>query len=224
MNWGDLLTAFIKAHKKYQKAYLSLAYIPKEGYWFGASPEVFLEKRGGSFMIDALAGTLPNTDNVKPKWRAKEIDEQKYVVEYVKKVLKDLNITDFKYEHTESINAGPVWHLRTRFKISNVPDIEKLMTVLHPTPAVCGTPRKEAYDFINKNEVHQRGWYSGYWGPVNFNKTKDLRFYVNLRCLHADSDSLTLFAGGGITSASKLDEEWAETDFKMTTLLDVLAL
>ena len=220
----DLFTAFIKAHKRYKNAYLSLAYIPGEGYWFGASPEVFLEKRDGAFMIDALAGTLPNTNNVKPKWRAKELDEQNYVVEYVKRVLKDLDITDFKYEKPESINAGPVWHLRTRFQINDVPDIEKLMTVLHPTPAVCGTPRIKAYDFINKNEGHQRGWYSGYWGPVNFNKAKDLRLYVNLRCLHADSECLTLFAGGGITSASKLEEEWAETDFKMTTLLDVLAL
>lgn len=223
LTWDVLFNAFIKAGEKYPQAYVSLVFIPGEGYWFGATPEVFLEKRDGLYMIDALAGSLPIIDIDKPIWRDKEIEEQRFVAEYVKNVLNMLQISNYEIDGPESICAGPVWHLRTRFRLNNVPDVEKLISVLHPTPAVCGTPRNDAYEFINNNEDHKRGWYSGYWGPVNFNKAKDLRLYVNLRCLHADSGCLTLFAGGGITKASKLEEEWAETEFKMKTLMDVIA-
>ena len=223
VTWDMLFNAFIKAGEKYPQAYISLVFIPGEGYWFGATPEVFLEKRDGLYMIDALAGSMPYKPGIKPLWRDKEVEEQRFVTEYVKKVLNKLQISDYKYNGPESINAGPVWHLRTRFNIKNVPNVEKLISVLHPTPAVCGIPRNEAYEFINKNEDHHRGWYSGYWGPVNYNKAGDFRLYVNLRCMHTDSGCLTFFAGGGITKASKLEEEWSETEFKMTTLMDVIA-
>jgi isochorismate synthase len=85
-------------------------------------------------------------------------------------------------------------------------------------------PKWESMDFIVANEPYERSWYTGFWGPVNLANKEGVQFYVNLRCLHWSGKRLSLFAGGGITLGSELDKEWEETEVKMNTLRDVLAL
>ena len=53
-----------------------------------------------------------------------------------------------------SARAGEVSHLKSDFFFS-LPNPEKLgdvLQLLHPTPAVCGLPKEEAYHFIIENE------------------------------------------------------------------------
>lgn len=58
--------------------------------------------------------------------------------------------------------AGALSHLKTDFHFS-LPDSNKLgnlLNLLHPTPAVCGLPKEEAYRFIQDNEKYDRRYYS----------------------------------------------------------------
>jgi isochorismate synthase len=97
-----------------------------------------------------------------------------------------------------------------------------LTKVLHPTPAVCGTPQKVAKVFIHKNENYDREYYTGFLGPVSgLEDRSDL--YVNVRCMKMGTKTAFLYVGGGITEASQPLEEWEETQDKLQTMLQVLA-
>ena len=121
-----------------------------------------------------------------------------------------------------TIAAGNLLHLRTTFlyKALSVSQWQKIVKRLHPTPAVAGLPRKRAVDFILKNEPSQRGFYSGYLGPVNTGG--DINLFVNLRCMQVLENKLALYVGCGITKDSDPELEWQESKIKTQTLLAVL--
>jgi isochorismate synthase len=95
-----------------------------------------------------------------------------------------------------------------------------LLQALHPTPAVSGLPKEEAFRFIEENEGYDRLYYSGFLGMLD--AERETGIYVNLRCMHIAHDSLTLFAGGGLLASSSLEDEWEETEYKLKTMLDIL--
>ena len=120
------------------------------------------------------------------------------------------------------MRAGNLLHLQTRFQVDseriNFPQMASVMLeLLHPTSAVCGMPKDIAFDFIQKNEEYDRGFYSGYLGPVNINSITHL--FVNLRSLKISGSQITLFAGCGITADSTPEKEWIETEMKLKTII-----
>jgi isochorismate synthase len=94
-----------------------------------------------------------------------------------------------------------------------------LLNELHPTPAVCGIPLKEAQRIIDMTEEHERLDYTGFLGPVSPSKS---HVFVNLRSAMIINQNIFLFLGGGITEGSIPEEEWKETELKANTLLDIL--
>lgn len=65
-----------------------------------------------------------------------------------------------------------------------------MLQELHPTPAVCGLPKEEAYQFILQTEPHDRLFYSGIIGWID--PQGDTTLYVNLRCMHVEGNTATL--------------------------------
>ena len=121
-----------------------------------------------------------------------------------------------------SARAGELAHLKSDFRFT-LPDNQKLgdlINLLHPTPAVCGLPKEDAYQFILQHEGYDRSYYSGFIGWISPSGHTDL--YVNLRCMNIHADTYTLFAGGGLLASSKLEEEWNETEDKMNTMRNIL--
>ena len=156
-------------------------------------------------------------------WEKKEIEEQKFVSEYIRNIFYKLNITDYQQSKTYTKSAGNVFHLQTDFEFSSDKIENKLgefIHELHPTPAVCGTPKEASLSYILKNETHNREYYSGFLGTVNMKANTDL--FVNLRCMKILPDRLALFVGGGLTKGSVPEKEWEETVLKTETLLALL--
>ena len=122
----------------------------------------------------------------------------------------------------ETITAGNLLHLRTMFTFHKISKNKwpEVVTQLHPTPAVAGLPKKESIDYIQKHEIANRGYYSGYLGPINIDKQVNL--FVNLRCMQVLKSKLAVYVGCGITSESKPQDEWKESKMKSETLLSVL--
>lgn len=193
--------------------------------WMGATPEPLLKARNGKMNTVSLAGTRPLSDknlNI-GAWNSKERLEQEYVTRYITKVLSKFNLQNVELEGPYTKRAGNLVHLRTDFSFSSEALKNKLrsfLSELHPTPAVCGMPRKESLDLIARLEKHNREYYSGFLGPVGLND--QLTLFVNLRCMKVLTDKLALFIGGGITSDSVPEEEWQETEIKAETLLSVI--
>lgn len=216
------LTAFRKACRRYIHSYVYLCYTPQTGMWLGSTPEIILSGGKGNWHTVALAGTQPLQNGELPQtWDDKQKQEQEYVASYIRNQLLSLGI-----HATESkpypAYAGALSHLKTDFRFSQNGSRKpgELLKVLHPTPAVCGLPKEEAYRFILEHEKYHRNYYSGFIGRLQPDKQTDL--YVNLRCMHITDQDLTLYAGGGLLSSSELNDEWQETERKLQTMKQII--
>lgn len=236
------LSIFKRLIQTYGNAFCYFWHHPKVGTWLGATPEILLKSRGNAFVTMSLAGTQMVSEKEKePTWAQKELNEQQLVTDYITKALKD-HTTDLKIGGLESVQAGQLWHLRT--KVSGRFEKEKLgslIKALHPTPAVCGIPKNNAKKFILENEQYDRMFYTGFIGELNLKNEEErslnprnkenkayksiieaTELFVNLRCMKMEGSTATLFVGGGITADSEPWKEWEETQNKSQTILKVL--
>ena len=218
---GDLFQLFKTLKEMYKNAFVYLFNLPGIGCWMGASPEVFVTQNGDTYETVALAGTQRNLgiplENV--FWGEKEIEEQAIVERYIEEKLQQQKVN---YQKTSpyTSQAGKLLHLKTKFRFRPTSDLFNFFKVLHPTPAVCGIPKQAAKDFILQHEQHERGYYSGFLGPLNIENKSNL--FVNLRCMQVFKDKFALYVGGGITADSIGEKEWDETEIKSQTLIDVI--
>lgn len=210
--------AFYAACKRYTRSYVYLCHTPETGTWLGGTPEILLSGQAGRWHTVALAGTQPlQQDRLPEIWDDKNRREQQLVASYIRTQLSSLGIRP-EEEGPYATRAGELSHLKSDFRFS-LPGNNKLgdlLKLLHPTPAVCGLPKEEAYRFILTNEGYDRRYYSGFIGWLNPDAQSDL--YVNLRCMQIQEQTLTLYAGGGLLPSSQLDDEWQETEDKMQTM------
>ncbi|MCR9065847.1 MAG: chorismate-binding protein [Cytophagales bacterium] len=227
----DAVAHFRKICQKYPGVFCSMVFLPSiNELWIGASPETLVRQNSDSFFETmALAGTQSAFDNdgieiecPEALWRQKEIEEQALVSRYIINCFKKIRVREFSEIGPKTVRAGNLLHLQTRFQVDsgriNFPQMASVMLeLLHPTSAVCGMPKDIAFDFIQKNEEYDRGFYSGYLGPVNINSITHL--FVNLRSLKISGSQITLFAGCGITADSTPEKEWIETEMKLKTII-----
>lgn len=216
------LAAFVRACNNYPRMMIYLCHTPVSGTWVGSTPEILLSGHGKEWHTVALAGTMPMQNEVMPMdWDKKSQDEQGYVADYIRRIIKKFgNKMNEKGPYTA--RAGQLVHLKTDFYflLKNTDNIGNLLQELHPTPAVCGLPKEDAFRFILENEGYDRSYYSGFIGWLDTEGHTDL--YVNLRCMEIKPGETTLYAGGGILASSEIESEWTETGDKMNTMKSIL--
>ncbi len=203
---------------QYPAAFCYLIASEHFGTWIGATPEVLAKSEGKYLETIALAGT--HAASIKSTWTEKESEEHEYVVAAINQTLARNACENIQKSETYEVNAGPVVHLKTDFSAeitSNSP--WAIAMDLHPTPAVCGTPRMNALDLILSREMHQRDLYAG---VIGWNDQSSTRLFVNLRCAQLIDQQAFLYVGGGFTKDSIPDMEWDETENKARTLLNVI--
>ncbi|MFQ5637244.1 MAG: isochorismate synthase [bacterium] len=207
--------------RNYPNAFVSLVSIPGLGTWLGASPELLLSLTETQLVTVSLAGTQIPVSNSPVVWGEKELEEQAIVSDYIRDCFVKQSITGFTEIGPETMKIGELLHLRTKFCLRLSRNhgkqvASRLLTALHPTPAVCGVPKTESLDFIRECEAFEREFYAGYLGPVNL--CSQTHLFVNLRCLQLQQQSAFLYAGAGITKDSVPEKEWLETELKLNSL------
>lgn len=216
------LNTFVKACNAYPRMMIYLCHTPTTGTWLGSTPEILLSGHAQNWNTVALAGTMPIVDNEETaEWSAKNKEEQALVAEYVRKIVKKHG-RKMAEKGPYTARAGQLVHLKTdfHFQLKETGFLGDLLKELHPTPAVCGIPKSEAYQFIPENEGYERRYYSGFIGWLDPEGTTDI--YVNLRCMEIRANQAKLYAGGGILSSSEVRSEWEETGEKLKTMKNIL--
>lgn len=205
----------------YPQLMVYMCYTQAFGLWIGCTPEIILDGCGNKFHTIALAGTqtiLPG--GIIRKWNDKNVREQELVKTYISETITPFSsVLDISSPY--SFRAGGLAHIRTDF-FFELKDGVKVTTVLqaiHPTPAVCGLPQKEAYRFICENEEHDRRYYAGIVGPV---RNKEIHLYVNLRCAELFKHAARVYVGGGLLRESEEASEYDELKAKMKTIKSLL--
>ena len=218
---------FRRACERYPRMFISLVYTEKSGYWLTATPEILLEKQDSQWRTIALAGTMKlegeqlNGEGETLAWSTKNIQEQRIVATYITECLEQFT-GDFQEEGPRTVRAANLVHLRSDFTFT-LPDSDHLgdlLHTLHPTPAVCGLPKRDTFNFIIHNEHAPRRYYSGFMGPMNVECSTHL--YVSLRCMNIEGNHYHLYAGGGLLKDSTEEQEWQETEAKLQTMRQVL--
>ncbi len=210
--------SFKNAVEQHAESFVFLCNTPETGTWFGISPELLVAEKDEIYKTVALAGTKKVDSG---DWDNKNCQEQQIVVDYMQQRIEKIGGCILK-EGPLTARAGKIEHLKTKFsfRLKDGYSIGDLLELLHPSPAVCGFPKQEAFDFLLKNEPYDRRYYSGFVGPLNMDGIS--RLYVNLRCMQIGKDILRLYAGGGMLPSSELDNEWEETENKLQTILSVI--
>lgn len=206
------------------------AYVFAVQGFIGATPELLVARRGRTVVSRPLAGTArrhadPALDNEAATSLAsspKDLAEHAFVVEAIVSALEPI-CSDVRVDGPHPVATGAMWHLGTRIEGTlQDPSMTSLDVagLLHPTPAVCGTPTDSARAFIAGHEGFDRTLYAGLVGWQD--ASGDGEWAVALRCAEVREKIATLFAGAGIVAASDPERELAETDAKFDVMLRAL--
>lgn len=223
----DLVAAFTLLIQNFPTVFCYCWYHPKIGLWMGATPERLLKASRKKFCTMALAGTQNFEGMTDVIWESKEIEEQQFVTDFILENLKGLT-SEVAISSPYTVQAGNVLHIKTDIEgvINKSSHLSQVVSVLHPTPAVCGLPKQEAKDFILANEAYDREYYTGFLGELNkkdfTEKKQKSDLYVNLRCMQIKEKQAHLYMGCGITRESIAEKEWNESVNKSFTMKSVL--
>jgi len=197
--------------------------------FIGASPERLYRRRDHVIESEALAGTRPVSDlpgetrQLTDELLAsdKERREHQFVVDHLTAAMKSL-CTDYRVDsQPEAVKYGDVQHLRTDLsgELGDHIDDAAILRTLHPTPAVGGTPRPAALEYLREVEPFDRGWYAG---PLGWIDSTGAEFAVAIRSALVRPDGLSLYAGAGIVVGSDAAREWDELENKIAPMARLL--
>jgi len=209
---------------------------------FGATPELLVRSDHGLVTSRVLAGTIRRTgDEAADVARAailahssKDLEEHEYAVDSVANAIGpfcwSINVPETPFVlhlpnvlHLASDVTGVLAPPTSGSENEPVSSLQ-LAAALHPSAAVCGTPRAAANGVIRRIEGMERGRYAGPVGWIGADG--DGEWGIALRCAAvdpADPTRIRLFAGCGIVAASDPAAELAESEAKLIPLRSALA-
>lgn len=197
----------------------------------GASPELLVARTGETVRSHPMAGTAPRSADPSTDARlaasllasTKDRVEHQITIDFVlDELLPFCSYLDAEAEPSIVAMAN-VQHLATlvQGRLSSPPaSALALAGALHPTPAVCGSPREAARAAIARLEGFDRGRYAG---PVGWVDARgDGAFAVAIRSAELAGPRAVLRAGVGVVADSDPDTELAESRSKLAALLGAL--
>ena len=199
--------------------------------FIGATPERLLHAQDGQLHTVALAGSAPRGENEAEDRRlgsellhsAKNRQEHEIVASMVRTALARLCARVWVADTPELLRLKNIQHLQTAIVGELLPErcLLEALQILHPTPAVGGSPTEAALAYIRAHENLDRGWYAGPIGWVDLQGNGE--FAVALRSALLEERQATLFAGCGIVADSEPAAEYAESCLKLQVILRSLS-
>ena len=202
--------------------------------FLGSTPELLLRTEDGVIESAALAGSRPRSpertadDLLVAELLAnpKERSEHAAVVEHLYSRLHSAGVSFAEPPGQPAVNSLPgIHHLYTslRGKGETPPgELWRLAALLHPTPAVGGSPTAPALDFLRSKENFERGWFASPLGYCDLQGNGESALSLRCGLLREDSKEMAVFAGAGVMANSTPEAELAETHTKLGAMLSVL--
>ena len=176
-----------------------------------------ISKTGDDSKDLALAASLARS--------SKDLAEHEYAVRSVAEAIEpfctSINVPDAPFV----LHLANVMHLATDVTgaiaetLAHV-DAFTILEQLHPSAAVCGTPRPAAAALISEIEAMSRGRYAGPIGWID--AAGDGELGIALRGGEIKGKTIRIFAGCGIVAESDPDIELAETQAKFAPMRSAL--
>lgn len=200
--------------------------------FFGATPELLAATHGPELESMALAGSIQRGATRAEDEAlaaallnsAKDRREHQLVVSALRKRLAPVTTALTAADAPTILRLNNIQHLYTPVQgVLQAPHgILPMVNLLHPTPALGGTPRNIALPFIRTVEPAPRGWYAAPVGWIN--AELDGTFAVAIRSAVAQQSRAWLYAGAGIVAGSIAEKEWDETGWKFRPMLEAIGV
>ena len=198
--------------------------------FLGCTPERLYRRRGCDLVTEALAGTIEKAASAVAHAGSAsalrsdvKIRRENYLVQdYIKRQLTGLCESVQVKPVADVVDLKYIQHLRKLISGTLNPEVTDalILKALHPTPAVGGSPRGDALDFISTHEHFERGWYAG---AIGYLSADEAEFSVAIRSAQVTRRHIDLFAGAGIVAGSEAGAEWQELDNKIESVLGLFA-
>ncbi|MBP7962338.1 MAG: isochorismate synthase [Caldilineaceae bacterium] len=226
----DVDRALAQLNARYPGCYTFL-FEPRPHHAFlGAPPELLVRVVGDQFETMSLAGSAPRGATTEEDAAhaagllasAKDRHEHALVVDALRRRLLPITRQLDMADEPQILTLSNIHHLHTpvRATLTEPLGVLPLVELLHPTPALGGSPRDLALAFIQEHEPTLRGWYAGPVGWIDANL--DGSFAVAIRSAVVQERRAWLYAGGGIVPDSVPQQEWEETGWKFRPMLAVM--
>jgi menaquinone-specific isochorismate synthase len=202
---------------------------PARGIAFlGATPERLFKINERTLVSEAVSGTIARSGTLEEDLESgisllhseKNLREHQFVVDAIKKIKDKLCDNIVTHSKPSLLELSNVQHLYTRIagELREGISLYDLLSTLHPTPAVGGTPRGKALELIRDLEAFDRGWYAG---PVGILSQEWSEVVVALRSLLISGNMARIYAGAGIVRGSEPESEWQELESKISIALQI---
>jgi menaquinone-specific isochorismate synthase len=203
----------------------------------GATPELLVRLNKSLVTSRILAGTIRKSgDEAKDLGLAaslakssKDLEEHEYAVRSVAEALEPFCSSTNVPESPFVLHLANVMHLATDvtgvLNDATTPiDIFALISSLHPSAAVCGTPTQVASAVINELEEMNRGRYAGPVGWIDARGDGEIGIALRTGELSEDEKSIRIFSGCGIVAGSNPEDELAESQAKLSPMRTALEI
>ena len=203
----------------------------------GATPELLVRLNKSLVTSRILAGTIRKSgDEAKDLGLAaslakssKDLEEHEYAVRSVADALAPFCSSTNVPESPFVLHLANVMHLATDVTgvvndSANPVDIFALISSLHPSAAVCGTPTEAASAVINELEEMNRGRYAGPVGWVDARGDGEIGIALRTGELSEDQKSMRIFSGCGIVAGSNPEDELSESQAKLSQMRTALEM
>jgi len=194
----------------------------KKTVFLGASPERLFRRYQRSIESEALAGTMPKSTGPKQLLNSsKNKHEHALVVDAINASFKKFCESFSREKRPGILTLANGHHLITKFQgqLKDGINDEDILQFLHPTPALAGTPKKQAMAIIRKLEGFSRGWYGA---PIGYVGLDWAEFVVGIRSGLVSTKKLSVFAGAGIVRGSEAAAEWDEVENKISNFIKII--
>ena len=201
----------------------------------GATPELLVRLNKSLVTSRVLAGTIRKSGDedrdltlaASLAKSSKDLEEHEYAVRSVADALAPFCSSTNVPESPFVLHLSNVMHLATDVTgvlndSAKPTDIFTLISELHPSAAVCGTPTQKAKDLINKLEEMNRGRYAGPVGWIDVHGDGEIA--IALRCgqISKDKREIKIYAGCGVVAGSDPAKEFAESQAKLMPMRTAL--
>ncbi len=197
--------------------------------FMGCSPERLFYRKGRSVQTESLAGTVRRGATAAEdaaletslREDSKLVREHAWVTRYIRGELEPWAIRIDAPAEAEVLKLDRIQHRRLPIQATLRPGVgdHQLLDALHPTPAVCGFPRRRAQDLIRRQEGFRRGWYSGVIGRLSGDAAE---LAVAIRSALVAGERAWCYSGVGIVQGSEAEAEWQELEAKIESFLSAV--
>lgn len=189
--------------------------------FLGASPEPIIEIEDGKYRAKVLAGTQDKPDGVS-SMAGNLLEDKKSVLEHLYSVRNYVGsirplVPSCIVSEPYLLELSSLVHVATDIhgETGGVHPLD-LLSAVHPTAAIAGTPTRLAKQLIPEFEGTDRRRYAGPTGW--FNNFGNSEFVISIRSAQITGSEVRAFAGAGLVAGSDPQKEIAETEAKFQTI------